>query len=263
MLRNILGISAFLLVAFLLGYSHDRVWARSNGKTLSVAQLRGLQPYMLGDCIISEHEFDNKPYVVEQAGEHLATGNGDRVYVRGVQRVAKAKVYSLFRQGEAYVDPDTKEVLGYLAIHIGEAHMTRRGDPATFKLVEVHREVLVGDRLLLGLYKPTVRFTTHRPRMRINGKIVGIREDLDQTGRYRVVVVNKGIQQGIRAGDTLTIYRNGATIVDSVRKDKNTFVKLPDEPLGDVLIYRTFDRLSFGLVLQVNGPVKLHDWVRS
>ena len=40
-------------------------------------------------------------------------------------------------------------------------------------------------------------------------------------------------------------------------------VKLPNERIGSYMVFKTFDRMSFGLVLEANNIIKLGDFVEN
>nr|NIP72544.1 peptidoglycan-binding protein [Gammaproteobacteria bacterium] len=73
---------------------------------------------------------------------------------------------------------------------------------------------------------------------------------------------NKGEQDGMEVGHVLAVYRAGETIRDPVTEDPKDTVTLPDEHAGVVLVFRTFDRLSYALVMEASRPMHLYDKVR-
>ena len=73
--------------------------------------------------------------------------------------------------------------------------------------------------------------------------------------------VNRGAKQGLDTGSVLELYHYGRTIPD--RGAGNEPVKLPDEKYGALFIFRTFNNVSYGLVMQVTDPVQVGDIARS
>ena len=47
------------------------------------------------------------------------------------------------------------------------------------------------------------------------------------------------------------------------RKSKSEIVSLPEEYVGNMMVFRTFDRISYALVMELTGPVHVSDTVRS
>ena len=47
------------------------------------------------------------------------------------------------------------------------------------------------------------------------------------------------------------------------RKSKSEIVSLPEEYVGNMMVFRTFDKISYALVMELTGPVHVSDTVRS
>jgi len=47
------------------------------------------------------------------------------------------------------------------------------------------------------------------------------------------------------------------------RKTKSEIVSLPEEYVGIMMVFRTFEKISYALVMEINGPVHVFDNVRS
>jgi hypothetical protein len=47
------------------------------------------------------------------------------------------------------------------------------------------------------------------------------------------------------------------------RKTKSEIVSLPEEYVGVMMVFRTFEKISYALVMEINGPVHILDTVRS
>ena len=81
-----------------------------------------------------------------------------------------------------------------------------------------------------------------------------------QIGQYMVVVLNRGSNNGVSTGDVLTVWQTGEEIHDRVEGGK---VKLPDEEAGTIMVFKTFDRISYGLVMEATQAIHIHDTVRN
>ena len=55
----------------------------------------------------------------------------------------------------------------------------------------------------------------------------------------------------------------GRTVRDLVSEDPTDTVKLPDEPAGTLMVFRTFPRVSFALVMDATHAIKIRDRVRN
>lgn len=261
-------------------------------RAIPTIPLDAIRQFLLRPMVVSEGELEAAPYIVETADEHVVVGAGDRVYVRGVEG-DKQRAFSVFRAGMTYRNPNienvhipwesatfdpwpfkgdkeqanwtpVEEILGYEAIFIGDARMTRPGDPSTFLMAGAVREVKKGDRLL-----PTddqefnQHFQPRLPAKKMNGVILNVVDGVSQIGRNNIVAISVGEREGAQVGDVLAVYRRGETIDDSITESRFDEVKLPDERAGVLMVFRVFDKVSFALVMKATRAINIHDLVHN
>jgi hypothetical protein len=249
------------------GYStvtlSPQVREESLEKAIPTIPLDAIQQFLTRAIVVSEDELETSPYVVQGAGEHVITGVGDRVYARGIEE-HNYPVYDIYHPGGPYIDPDTKEVLGYEALFVGRGPVEQYGDPATLYLADTTREIRVGDRL-----RPTdstsafTHFQPHIPPENTEGRIISVLDGVTQIGQFNVVAINLGTREGIETGHIFRVYQEGALIKDTVSGKRNDMVKLPDEEAGLVMIFRSFEKVSFGLVMKATRAMHINDFVRT
>ncbi|MDN8760475.1 hypothetical protein Q0M59_19065, partial [Staphylococcus aureus] len=80
----------------------------------------------------------------------------------------------------------------------------------------------------------------------VQGHIIDIPKGVTQIGVLDAVTLNKGRRDGLVEGQLLTVIKTGATVRDALA---GITVKLPDERAGTLLVFRTYEKLSYGLVL--------------
>jgi hypothetical protein len=213
--------------------------------------------------VITKQEFKDAPYILGSDDEHLILGQGNQVYIRG--EIDKERVrYTVVREGDQLVDPDTKKVLGYEAIYAGEVLISTYGDPAVGELTFTEREVLYGDRLLPtdkskidNLYYPRL------PDRDIQAKIIHLPDALFGIAKLQIAVINRGSREGLESGNLLAIYTKGMTVYDHYSRGKKVNLDLPDKRSGLMMIFRTFDHVSYGLVLESTRVIHENDIVRT
>lgn len=232
-------------------------------KPIPTIPLSAVGPFLSKPRVVGEEVMDNAPYIVSSADERLISGSGDYVYARGVTENDSGE-YSVFRGGKAYTDPDTNEILGYEAIYSGDASLVSAGDPAKMDLTYTNREVQIGDRLLeieeddYNLY-----FTPKTPEKDYQGRIISVFDGVSQVGQYQIVVLNLGLRDGLETGDVLSVYQAGETIRDQVTEDPNDMVTLPDEHIGEAMIFKLYEKVSYAIVMRATDAIHLHDKVKS
>ena len=240
-----------------------RVREESLDKAIPTIPLDAIQQFLTRAIVVGEGELETAPYVVQSAGEHVVTGVGDRVYARGIED-ENHPVYDIFVPGGPYIDPDTEEVLGYKALFVGRGPVEQYGDPATVYLAETTREIRVGDRLRPADSATAVtNFQPHAPADNIEGRIISVIGGVTQIGQFNVVAINLGTREGMDPGTIFRVYQDGAVVKDTVSGKRNDMVKLPDEDAGLIMVFRSFEKVSFGLVMKATRAIHINDYVRT
>lgn len=224
--------------------------------------LEAINAFLLSNRIIDDpKEFEGAPYIVAGNAERVVSGAGDRVYARG-NFSHEQPAYGIFRQGKTYLDPETKEFLGINADDIGGGEMVAdEGDIGTLQLTRSTQEVRLGDRLF-----PTEErainstFMPSAPDRDISGVILDVPRGVTQIGQFDVVTINKGKRDGLVEGNVLAVYKTGETVRDRITDE---FIKVPDERAGLLMVFRTYDKLSYGLVLAATRQLAVLDKVHN
>jgi nucleoid-associated protein YgaU len=244
-----------------------------------------IEPFLAEPIIVDAAEFATAPRIVSaQEGRVLLT-RGDRAYARGeagsplLDDQAKEKIYRVFRSAKPLKDPDTAQVLGYEAVYAGKAKLmgsettSEETDkdgkvstaivPARIDIISAKEEIRVGDRLLPEPPRQVKAYTPHAPQGKVNGRIVSIYGSaVENAAQNQVVVISKGTLDGIDSGTVLVILKNGGRIVDK-QDETHPLLKLPDERNGLAMVFRTFDHLSYALILEITDGVRVGDRLES
>jgi hypothetical protein len=171
-------------------------------------------------------------------------------------------------------------LLGYEGLYVGDAEVIHRGNPGSLFLTRTVREIQTGDWLMpFDASKLAPIYDIHKPCVPVDGDIISVFDQFNMADQYRVVVIDRGLNQGIRRGDILSIYHVGKIIDNPVAKDPINMpyqigttayflwdedeVKLPNEWSGDMLIFRTFANVSYGVVLNAIRVIRVTDAVRD
>ena len=232
-------------------------------KAIPTIPIDAIQQFLTQPLVADKETMENAAYVVSSAGEHLIVGAGDRIYARGLAD-DQGDRFHVFRPGDPYIDPVTNEVLGHEALYLGDSSVERFADPATLKLTRTTREINIGDRLMPMTQEDVhAYFAPHSPDASIEGSIISVVDGVSQIGQYQIVVLNRGSREGVDVGTVFEIYQAGDRIMDQVSKERNASVKLPDEKAGILMVFRTFDKVSFGLIMKATSALHVGDIVRT
>ena len=216
--------------------------------------------FLTTGVILEKDEIESLPYLLASRGDHLIASAGNDVYVRGVNGDGAGTRYGVVSIGDPLVDPDDDRVVGYEGIWVGEGTMRRRGDPATVRLNETTQEASIGDRLIPETIDIPLNFFPKAPSNVIDGRIISVVGGVTQIGQYQVVVLNRGSRDGLAVGDVLTVFQAGDVVRDRIGGGK---VKLPDEDAGTVMVFKVYDEIGYGLVMEATQAIHLHDAVRN
>ena len=225
--------------------------------------LETINSFLIKNRILNNvEELEQAPYIVAGNAERVISGVYDRVYARGDFDENSEPVYGIYRQGKVYNDPETGVLLGINADDIGSVERVAVAeDIGTFIVRRTTQEIRNGDRLLHTEERAiNSTFTPSEPKTEIEGLIIDVPRGVSQIGQFDVVTLNKGRLDGLEEGNTLAIYRTGETIRDRIKGDS---IKMPDERAGLLMVFRVYDNLSYGLVLQASRQLSLMDKVRN
>jgi hypothetical protein len=227
----------------------------------------------LSKGIVLEREQANRlPHILAVRGEHMVAAAGNEIYVRGGEPAPNGTRYSIVHVGEKLIDPDDGKLIGYQGIYVGEGALIRGGDPATVALTTTNREALEGDRLIPETVDIPLNFFPKAPDIAVDGRIISVVDGVSLIGQYQVVVMNRGARNGLAPGDVLTVFQDGAVVRDRYSKSafvsKNSLfagekVKLPDEEAGTIMVFKVYDRIGYGLVMEATDAIRVLDAVRN
>ncbi len=244
-----------------------------------------ITPFLTQPLLIENEELDNAPRIIAGPDNRVVLSPGTRVYINEVEESA-GRDWNVYRTGKPFIDPDTDEVLGTEAIHLGDLNITKFGKPASADIIKAKEEIFVKDRLVASIDHFQSSFVPHAPEGEVRGRIIriigGVAGSVAEAGPSSVVAINLGDQDGIEVGHVLAISRYGRVIQDpEYKKGDDTEssadidssdakiklepgqVKLPDERVGLMMVFRTFDRVSYGLVMNTSSSVFTLDAVHT
>ncbi|MEY4753675.1 MAG: hypothetical protein RJA44_1350 [Pseudomonadota bacterium] len=246
--------------------------ARSSNLSLEAigaVPLHLIRPFLNEAVVLDRNDLETAPRIVAGRDGRVLLGRGDAAYVRG-SNLAERSTWQVFRAATPLRDPDNNEVLGYEAAFVGLAQYTRRGEvrplaegreeivPATFMLDRMRQEAGIGDRLVPAPPSDDAPYTPHAPETPIHGRVISIYGEGMSAGQHQIVSLNRGRRDGMERGHVFAIVRNGERVVD--RDDPlRAQLKLPDERHGHLFVFRVFERVSYGLILSAQVPVRSGD----
>ncbi len=231
-----------------------------------------ISAFLSKGIVLEKGQAEHLPHILAVRGEHMVAAAGNEIYIRGGEPVPNGTRFSVVHIGDKLIDPDDGKLIGYQGIYVGEGAMIRGGDPATVALTETNREALEGDRLIPETVDIPLNFFPKAPDIEVDGRIISVVDGVSLIGQYQVVVMNRGARNGLAPGDVLTVFQDGEVVRDRYSKsafvsEKSLFagekVKLPDETAGRIMVFKVYDRISYGLVMEATDAIRVLDAVRN
>ena len=241
-----------------------------------------IAPFLVEPLVADAATIEQAPRLVATTDQRVLMAAGDRVYARGnpdaplSTKPGQPRSFRVFREAIPLKDPVTGEVLGYEARYLGNAVLARsetteeisdgKGNlkqepvPATVDITSTKEEIRAGDRMLPEPPRTFKNYIPHEPQTSVNARVVSIygSTPVAVAGQNQVVAINMGTAQGMEPGHVLTLLTQGDRVRDTTAEGKPT-IKLPSEHNGLAMVFLTFERVSYALLLDVRTGVRVGD----
>lgn len=222
--------------------------------------------------LLDKEQVKTAPYVVAMRDDHVLAGAGSEIYARGIGSAAVDTRYSVIHIDGKLRDPETNDVLGYSGTYVGTGPIATAGDPAKLVLADSSREALQGDKLFPEAVDPGIDFVPHAPPADIDARVIAVR-DMTVMGQYQIVALNRGSKAGLEAGHVLALNQRGSAVRDrysqgglSSGESSGLFARkvvLPAERVGIAMIYKTYEDMSFALIMEATHEVRTGDLAQN
>lgn len=222
-----------------------------------------IEPFLSRPSVITPEDLAAFPRIVATQEDRVYVGNGDTAYARGIDAAAQTGVASfhILRPASPLYDPDDfdrKHPIAYEASYLGTARLEKGGDVGTLRIIESKQEIGVGDSLVPITHQELINYVPHRPEQNVAARIVAVYGGVKSVGAGNIVALNRGGKDGLEIGSVLTVLHDGQTIVDRTDPARPK-VKMPDESIGNLFVFRIFDNISYALLVTASGPIKVGD----
>jgi hypothetical protein len=241
-----------------------------------------IEPFLSEPIVVDADTLQSAPRIVAGNDSRVLLSRGDRAYARGnaetplLETPGPLKNFRVFRSATPLKDPGTGEILGYEAQYLGKAQL-KRGEsttvetekdkdvitvvPASIDIIAAREEIRAGDRLLPEPPRQLLSYVPRAPSTQVEGRIISVYGNAVQfAAQNQVVAINKGTRDGIDSGHVLAILKNGETILDRTGERKET-IKLPNERIGLLMVFRPFEKVSYALVLEITDTPRAGDFL--
>ena len=219
-----------------------------------------VQAFVDDSVVLSEADWKGTPYIIAGTDGRNFMQAGTTVFARGAD--FDQAEYRVFRpEGELH-DPDSNAFLGFSLVYVRDAMLEQEGDPARLQLTSTRQPVRAGDRLLPAseFGEGVFSFDPVSAPPDSFGQILKLPDDNIAAQRYSTVIVNLGDLDGMQPGSVLEVFNPPTQAEDPLT---GASVELPGDRAGLIVLYRVFDRVSYGLVTHTQRPIRVSDPVRE
>ena len=269
-----------------------RVSPRTRSEALADASIPTLaasviEPFLSEAMIVDEASFAVSPRIVATQEGRVMLSRGDRAYARGEYASVTPDTkplsiekgnpldFRVFRNAKPLKDPTTQQILGYEAQYVGRAELIRGEStvqiadkdgkpqnetvPATIDIVFAKEEMRVGDRLIPEPPRELLNYVPRAPASAVTGQIVSVYGNaVAMAPENQVVVINRGKRDGLERGHVMAVLTDGQRLKDKTDSARPQ-LKLPNERNGLLMVFKTFENVSYALILQVTDGVRVGD----
>ena len=245
------------------------------GGAIPAVDLSLIQPYLVQNRVVDAAWLAEQPMVLGGESESKHHVMGDIVYVQG--ELVVGDKFGVYAEGRQFVSPESGDDLGQEAILTASGRVIESGPISKVQLLSNLRETKAGyrvlpigdDSLMSAYFMPQAATTP--------ASVLASEKSVREMGKLDVVYIDRGSKDGVESGHVFSIFRDGVGIVidgdgqpvkpedrssyedlfSSISSDNE--IKMPDIYRGKLMVFKVFDKVSLGLILINEKPVRVKD----
>lgn len=237
-----------------------QVRIESLNNAIPVIPLEYIQHWLERTSIVAPESIQSTPYILGTADQRVLAAKGQTVYARG-NGLEIGQRYAVYREGEPYMltGANGKKFNAGLELIQVAAGVAVRGENniTTLELTDTYNsEVRRGDRVLpeYDPMLPTLFYPTNAEDVVAGGQVVRVMGSIGTAAKNSVVTIDRGSLQGVQVGHVFSINQKGEVVTDPKTKER---VQLPGQRIGNVMVFKSFEHLSYAYVLDSELPIKV------
>lgn len=218
-------------------------------------------PFMTKNLVLEPGFAQDYPYVVAQAdGGFIALTGRPEIYAKSDDDAFNDELYDVFRESDPIKDPVSGEFLGVEATYVGQLKMVKAANEdgiGTFVQTDSVNPLYPKDILI-----PTAKveqggdlnFMPQLPTLDEDAIVIRPMGTMNNStgSQFSTIIVNVGADDGMQAGDVFKIVRAKPQM--GVGRDGQRF-RLPDYDVGLAMVYKTYDEISYALIMNAYDVV--------
>jgi hypothetical protein len=258
-LKDLRVVTSFQELPYVIGLNESRMVVAGE----EPIYVQGLQGVAIGESVEIFRPSRNFARNYQQSYQRTATAElnrrGDRKYLDG----------TLVWQGIS-TSPNSSDYIGTEMVLVAKGKVSQvSGELTRVMLTDIIREVRQGDRVTPDSrsgYDPYY-FPSKGPDIGLDNRIMAVSDSMVAGGRW-VVAIPVGSKQGVRNGNTYDVWSQGATVPDRIEHSNEIAAQLDKvnmfrEKAGTIMVFRTFENVSYAVVMLNALPVKVGDYLKN
>jgi len=228
--------------------------------------------------LLDKDDVKHRPYIVGIRDRHLIGADTNEAYAQNLGSPPPGSRFTVIHVGDELRDPDNGRLLGYIGHYAGTVEtivttrQTRNALVTHLAVVDTGREILPGDILFPTTVDIGNDFALSAPpNENLDGQVISVVNGVYVAGRYQVLAINRGKRDGLVPGNAVAVFARGENINDyhdtgvlNWRRFTTNYrtVRLPDERSGAMLLFRVYDHMSYGLVVESQHAMRVGDLIK-
>ena len=273
-------------------YSPQKRILHKRDEPISLLPLNDISVFMSFEQVIDVNLLDSLPYVLGSDKPIKRALPGDLIYVKG--DLESHRRFALYRKGRTYVDPESDNEIGHESVLVATANLVNSGNhqegiPAKLIIDTARQEVKAGDMLMpIRQGQDLPAFFKMRPvKNKIQGSVIATTKDVAGVSKFGVVVINRGIKDGVEPGHVLSVSRQSPKIIDQglgpkYQEDATGYENfigsikalfgsnehqgvydMPYEYIGELMLFKVYEQVSYCMVIKNVEPLYVGDRVNN
>jgi LysM domain len=224
--------------------------------------LSAIGPFLSRPLVVDEKDLKSSPQLIAGPESRVVLSSGDIAFARNVPANSTSQ-WNIYRPGRTFIDPDTKELLGYEAIYLGDAHVDAFATVSTLSIARAKQEIIPGDRMAKSTLMEELAFVPHAPSTKIKGKLMPAAESVEEIGPNSVIAFSRGARDGVEVGHVFALYSNRPKVNAPGESDPKLAYQLPPERYGVAFVFRVFHKMSYALIMSSTRAAHVGDIIQS
>ncbi|SHI23603.1 LysM peptidoglycan-binding domain-containing protein [Ferrimonas marina] len=254
----------------------------AKGGAVPAVPLSVIEPYLSFHQVLGPDELDEAPTVLGGERQAVRYADDDTLFID--QRLPIGARYGVYQPGRKLYDPDGKRFLGQEAELAATGQVVESGAISRLLVRSVRQEIRPGQRLkpIVDATMLPAYFMPHPAPEDLTGRVIGSDGKLTEIGPLQVAIINRGSEDGAQPGQVFAIHQPGQEVVESGKGDTLTYrdeldrrvyddvmallsdgrvIVLPEVYRGEMILFKTYDQVSYGLIINGRRPVRIEDRV--